>query len=318
MCLRYSPTIVACVCIHLACKWSKYKIPLSAQNREWFKYVDSSVTLELLETLTEEFLTIFEQCPSRLKRKIMASTQATKEEEERRAHNDVAASSYQPDLSVHADPPARPHHPHGGTSSSRTSSSGRPPASSAPVKGGRPSLPNVPSHHASHHHHKHGKFVVYLSLYVLIRPCRRSPEASRPTFDGDFKTTSAASASKQSRGQTASDHQTGPAASSEERFARGTSETLARGCLCPDAGPTAATAFILFLSTCQTVEFVVELGQLVESKAHSPAPTSKVSSFDSDSESSLTLNSQAVKSRQIVGSEAQGGRAQTRSVHLRH
>merc|ERR1712012_1386674 len=28
MCLRYTPTIVACVCIHLACKWSNYKIPL--------------------------------------------------------------------------------------------------------------------------------------------------------------------------------------------------------------------------------------------------------------------------------------------------
>lgn len=76
MCLRYSPTIVACVCIHLACKWSNYKIPMSAQNREWFTYVDPTATLELLEQLTEEFLKIFDQCPSRLKKKIMASTQA--------------------------------------------------------------------------------------------------------------------------------------------------------------------------------------------------------------------------------------------------
>ena len=76
MCLRYSPTIVACVCIHLACKWSNYKIPLSAQGKEWFSYVDSSATSELLESLTTEFLTIFERCPSRLKKKIMASTQA--------------------------------------------------------------------------------------------------------------------------------------------------------------------------------------------------------------------------------------------------
>ena len=30
---RYPPTIVACVCIHLACKWSKYEIPLSGQVR---------------------------------------------------------------------------------------------------------------------------------------------------------------------------------------------------------------------------------------------------------------------------------------------
>ena len=31
MCLRYSPTIVACVCIHLACIWSKYQIPVSGE-----------------------------------------------------------------------------------------------------------------------------------------------------------------------------------------------------------------------------------------------------------------------------------------------
>jgi hypothetical protein len=67
---------VACFCIHLACKWSNYKIPLSAQNKEWFVYVDPLATHALLEELTEEFLTIYEQCPSRLKKKIKASTQA--------------------------------------------------------------------------------------------------------------------------------------------------------------------------------------------------------------------------------------------------
>ena len=83
MCLRHPPKIVACVCIHLACKWSNYKIPLSRLRKEWFMHVlepnwtmDSATTLNLLEELTNEFLTIFEQCPSRLKKKIMASTQA--------------------------------------------------------------------------------------------------------------------------------------------------------------------------------------------------------------------------------------------------
>lgn len=83
MCLRQTPKIVACVCIHLACKWSNYKIPLSRLKKEWFMHVlepswsmDSTTTLNLLEELTNEFLTIFEQCPSRLKKKIMASTQA--------------------------------------------------------------------------------------------------------------------------------------------------------------------------------------------------------------------------------------------------
>lgn len=76
MCLRHPPTIVACVCIHLACKWSNYKIPLSAQGMEWYSYIDKGATQDLLDSLTEEFLAIFEKCPSRLKKKIMASTQA--------------------------------------------------------------------------------------------------------------------------------------------------------------------------------------------------------------------------------------------------
>jgi cyclin T len=78
MCLRYPPTVVACVCIHLACKWSKYKIPRSAENKPWHWYVDPTATVDLLERLTEEFLSIFQKCPSRLKKKIMASTQAVR------------------------------------------------------------------------------------------------------------------------------------------------------------------------------------------------------------------------------------------------
>ena len=59
-----------------ACKWSNYKIPLSAQNKEWYVYVDPTATHDLLEELTAEFLAIYKQCPSRLKKKIKASTQA--------------------------------------------------------------------------------------------------------------------------------------------------------------------------------------------------------------------------------------------------
>lgn len=72
MCLQYKPTVVACFCIHLACKWSNWEIPLSNEKKEWFSYVDATVTAELLQQLTEEFLVIFERCPSRLKEKIMA------------------------------------------------------------------------------------------------------------------------------------------------------------------------------------------------------------------------------------------------------
>uniref|UniRef100_A0A8C7N221 Cyclin-T1 n=1 Tax=Oncorhynchus kisutch TaxID=8019 RepID=A0A8C7N221_ONCKI len=67
-CLQYSPPIVACVCIHLACKWSNWEIPVSTDGKHWWEYVDNTVTLELLDELTHDFLQILEKTPSRLKR----------------------------------------------------------------------------------------------------------------------------------------------------------------------------------------------------------------------------------------------------------
>ncbi|XP_005991487.1 cyclin-T1 isoform X2 [Latimeria chalumnae] len=66
--LQYSPPIVACVCIHLACKWSNWEIPVSTDGKHWWEYVDPTVTLELLDELTHEFLQILEKTPNRLKR----------------------------------------------------------------------------------------------------------------------------------------------------------------------------------------------------------------------------------------------------------
>lgn len=73
MCVQYKPTIVACFCIHLACKWSKWELKDSMEGKPWFWYVDQSVTTELLEQLTTEFLAIFDKCPSRLKKRLMAT-----------------------------------------------------------------------------------------------------------------------------------------------------------------------------------------------------------------------------------------------------
>nr|XP_046238889.1 cyclin-T2-like [Scatophagus argus] len=67
-CLQYRPTVVACVCIHLACKWSNWEIPVSTDGKHWWEYVDRTVTLQLLDELTHEFLQILEKTPSRLKR----------------------------------------------------------------------------------------------------------------------------------------------------------------------------------------------------------------------------------------------------------
>ncbi|NWH73632.1 CCNT1 protein, partial [Piaya cayana] len=66
--LQYTPPVVACVCIHLACKWSNWEIPVSTDGKHWWEYVDSTVTLELLDELTHEFLQILEKTPNRLKR----------------------------------------------------------------------------------------------------------------------------------------------------------------------------------------------------------------------------------------------------------
>ncbi|XP_011301584.1 cyclin-T [Fopius arisanus] len=75
MCLQYKPTVVACFCIHLACKWSNWEIPQSNEGKHWFWYVDRTVTSELLQQLTVEFLHIFDRCPSRLKKKIMSMSE---------------------------------------------------------------------------------------------------------------------------------------------------------------------------------------------------------------------------------------------------
>ncbi|XP_026867741.2 cyclin-T1 isoform X3 [Electrophorus electricus] len=92
-CLQYSPPVVACVCIHLACKWSNWEIPVSTDSKHWWEYVDPTVTLELLDVLlsskhvgncftelTHEFLQILEKTPNRLKRirNWKASNQTTK------------------------------------------------------------------------------------------------------------------------------------------------------------------------------------------------------------------------------------------------
>lgn len=78
MCVQYKPTIVACFCIHLACKWSKWELKDSMEGKPWFWYVDQSVTTELLEQLTTEFLTIFDKCPSRLKKRLVATNSMDK------------------------------------------------------------------------------------------------------------------------------------------------------------------------------------------------------------------------------------------------
>ncbi|XP_070295135.1 cyclin-T2-like [Salvelinus sp. IW2-2015] len=48
-CLQHKPTVIACVCIHLACKWSNWEIPVSTDGKHWWEYLDRTVTLTLLD-----------------------------------------------------------------------------------------------------------------------------------------------------------------------------------------------------------------------------------------------------------------------------
>ncbi|XP_067687687.1 cyclin-T2-like isoform X1 [Haliotis asinina] len=82
MCLQYKPTIVACVCIHLASKWSEYEIAVSHEGKQWYSYVDRTVTPELLQGLTQEFLNILDTCPLKLKRKILTWKSGNRGEED--------------------------------------------------------------------------------------------------------------------------------------------------------------------------------------------------------------------------------------------
>ena len=97
---------------------------------------------------------------SRLKKKIMASTQATKEEEDRRARGDISASTYQPDFSVRREAQSSTNSgqtaaaaPGQANSSSSSSGSGPPGSSSKPG-----SMSSMKPHHGSTggHHHTSG------------------------------------------------------------------------------------------------------------------------------------------------------------------
>lgn len=46
------------------------QIPQSTEGKYWFHYVDRTVTMEILEQLTNEFLIIYENSPSRLKKQL--------------------------------------------------------------------------------------------------------------------------------------------------------------------------------------------------------------------------------------------------------
>ena len=49
-----------------------HQIPKSAEGKEWYWYVDKTVTEDLIKELTKEFLNVLQKFPSKLKRKIQS------------------------------------------------------------------------------------------------------------------------------------------------------------------------------------------------------------------------------------------------------
>ncbi|XP_019855485.1 PREDICTED: cyclin-T1-like isoform X1 [Amphimedon queenslandica] len=177
-CLEHPPTVVACMCIHLTCAWKGLEIPRSSDDKNWWEYVDRSVTYDKLEGLATEFLNIVDKSPSRLKKRIQDNIRMAVE-----GGRPLASSSQ--GTSRHPSTPATPslHHKHKDRpSSSQTRKQQAPPPSSGkshppvsqkiqrssppppppPIHGDRPphSLPpdqqKMRKHkEAYHHHHLH-------------------------------------------------------------------------------------------------------------------------------------------------------------------
>ena len=66
-CVLYKPSIVLCVCINTALKLHSYRMPLSKEKHEWYKHVDNTITSELLDELTNEFIDRIRNCPNKSK-----------------------------------------------------------------------------------------------------------------------------------------------------------------------------------------------------------------------------------------------------------
>ncbi|KAH0560687.1 hypothetical protein KQX54_007026 [Cotesia glomerata] len=66
--IHFEPSVIACIAIYIALKWTNWKIPLSSEGKEWFSYDESTVTIELMDQAVEVFLDIYCDSPCRMRR----------------------------------------------------------------------------------------------------------------------------------------------------------------------------------------------------------------------------------------------------------
>lgn len=62
MCLKYKPTTVACICLHMAFKRFSLSIPRSKEGKDWWNYLDPNIKFDTIDDTTKEFVAIIEKC----------------------------------------------------------------------------------------------------------------------------------------------------------------------------------------------------------------------------------------------------------------
>lgn len=62
MCVRYKPTTVACICLHMAFKRFSLSIPQSKEGKDWWNYLDPNLKFETIDEVTKEYVAIIEKC----------------------------------------------------------------------------------------------------------------------------------------------------------------------------------------------------------------------------------------------------------------
>lgn len=62
MCLKYKPTTVACVCLHIAFKRFSLSIERSKEGKDWWYYLDQNLQFDTIEEITKEYVAIIEKC----------------------------------------------------------------------------------------------------------------------------------------------------------------------------------------------------------------------------------------------------------------
>lgn len=83
MCLRYKPTLVAAICLHMAFKRWSLSIEKSKEGKDWWKYLDESLTRELIEEKMKEFVAVIATCRIAFNKWVSVKTQLSESLESR-------------------------------------------------------------------------------------------------------------------------------------------------------------------------------------------------------------------------------------------